>query len=366
MDSVTQAALGALCGELFLSKKLGWKGALWGALLGTAPDLDIIAYLWLDAAEQLRWHRGISHSLLILPFVSILFGWILTKIHKTKKLKFTHAAWFVFATWASHIFIDCLNTYGTQIFEPFSDYRFAFNSIFIIDLFFTLPMLLALVLCLFFCKKKPRLRVFLQYTTIVWLSLYFIASLSFKQMAERHFAQKFHEWGVTPIDTMSAPAPLNIFAWRGVARDDEKYYVMYWSLFDSAERESVISEFDTGHHLEAPFRGGKEFESLRWFSQGWRKTYQREEEPNAIYIAALSIGEMHLEGEEENILKPAFIWKLEKEGDKVTLSRAYKMSEDRLMNLGSTITALGNVLERVKGNENEWMKGTWIWDIEKP
>ena len=65
MDSITQAALGALCGEVLLARKLGWKGAAWGLLFGTMPDMDIIGYAWLDAEDQLRWHRGVSHSLCI-------------------------------------------------------------------------------------------------------------------------------------------------------------------------------------------------------------------------------------------------------------------------------------------------------------
>ena len=121
MDSLTQASLGALCGEIILGRQLGWKGALLGVLFGTLPDLDIIAYRWLDAAEQLAWHRGISHSLLIIPIAGLLFGWLLSKFIKGEKLTFKRYFWFVTIAWGTHILIDCFNAYGTQVLEPFSD-----------------------------------------------------------------------------------------------------------------------------------------------------------------------------------------------------------------------------------------------------
>ena len=41
MDSLTQLTFGAACGEAILGKKMGRKGLIWGAILGTLPDLDV-------------------------------------------------------------------------------------------------------------------------------------------------------------------------------------------------------------------------------------------------------------------------------------------------------------------------------------
>ena len=41
MDSLTQLTFGAACGEAILGKKIGRKAPLWGAVLGTLPDLDV-------------------------------------------------------------------------------------------------------------------------------------------------------------------------------------------------------------------------------------------------------------------------------------------------------------------------------------
>ena len=114
MDSVTQAALGALCGEITMRKQLGWKAPLWGFFFGTFPDLDVLISPLLNPIAQLSWHRGISHSILICFLATPLFGFLLSKLHRQKGITFPQASWFVFLTWSTHVLIDCFTTYGTH------------------------------------------------------------------------------------------------------------------------------------------------------------------------------------------------------------------------------------------------------------
>jgi len=102
MDSITQATLGALCGELLLAKKIGNKGILWGLLFGTLPDLDMLAYPLLSASEQISWHRGISHSIFMTVILTVLLGWCLSRhyqkigrenIRRRKKISLTTFSW---------------------------------------------------------------------------------------------------------------------------------------------------------------------------------------------------------------------------------------------------------------------------------
>ena len=41
MDSLTQAVLGGAVGYAVLGRKVGRKAAIYGAILGTLPDLDV-------------------------------------------------------------------------------------------------------------------------------------------------------------------------------------------------------------------------------------------------------------------------------------------------------------------------------------
>lgn len=74
MDSITQIVLGAAVGEICLGKKLGNRAMVWGAIAGTIPDLDVISSLWNTPTDNLRSHRGISHSIFFAVFFSALIA----------------------------------------------------------------------------------------------------------------------------------------------------------------------------------------------------------------------------------------------------------------------------------------------------
>jgi len=65
LDSVTQLTFGAALGEAVLGPKVGRKAMLWGAVLGTLPDLDIFIPLG-GPVDDFVYHRGFSHSLILL------------------------------------------------------------------------------------------------------------------------------------------------------------------------------------------------------------------------------------------------------------------------------------------------------------
>ncbi len=65
MDSLTQALLGASVQGALLGRWQGRKALLYGAALGTLPDLDVLID-YGDPVAEMTYHRGFSHSLLVL------------------------------------------------------------------------------------------------------------------------------------------------------------------------------------------------------------------------------------------------------------------------------------------------------------
>ena len=63
VDTVTQALLGATVGQAGFSHRLGRRALWWGAIAGTIPDLDVLAIAVDGPFAQLRYHRGVTHSL---------------------------------------------------------------------------------------------------------------------------------------------------------------------------------------------------------------------------------------------------------------------------------------------------------------
>ena len=71
MDSITQAALGASIAGVCAPAGQRRKALLAGAMLGTLPDLDVVIDYGSDVAN-FTYHRGFSHSLLVLALFSFL------------------------------------------------------------------------------------------------------------------------------------------------------------------------------------------------------------------------------------------------------------------------------------------------------
>jgi len=70
MDSLSQIVLGAAVGEVVLGRRIGNRAMVWGAVAGTIPDMDVLGKYFLSELDNLAFHRGISHSLLVCVAVS--------------------------------------------------------------------------------------------------------------------------------------------------------------------------------------------------------------------------------------------------------------------------------------------------------
>lgn len=161
MDLVTQGILGAAVGQAGFQHKLGRKAALWGAIYGMVPDLDVLVkFSGNPFAEQL-YHRGFTHSLffapLIAPFAAVLMcrfysypspGHMADLSNKGKGGSCNYWDWLWLIFWAliTHPLLDVFTHYGTQLLNPLSTYRFSLAAIPVIDLLYSVPLLMAVVL----------------------------------------------------------------------------------------------------------------------------------------------------------------------------------------------------------------------------
>ncbi|MFK7911011.1 MAG: metal-dependent hydrolase, partial [Akkermansiaceae bacterium] len=356
MDSITQAALGGLCGEITLRKQLGWKGMAWGIFFGTLPDLDILAYPWLDATERLGWHRGLSHSILLMALASLFFGWLLSKLHQKKGVTFKRATLFVFITWATHVLIDCFTSYGTQVLEPFSSYRASLNNMSIIDISFTLPMLFALLLVLFFNRESDK-RTWIGRAAALWLCLYTAASFAIKHQANQHFEKQLVERGIKPNRMMTAPTISNIFLWRMIADTEDHYHVAYWSPFDNDDRPTEISQLPKGHEHLKNFTHFPETKTLKWFAKDWHMIIPDEQNPGTVLFIDMRFTEMIT----PDAKRPVFVWRLETDPDD---AQHLKFSPVSFRGDAPPAETLDYLWQRIQGGAIDWMSAPWPW--EKP
>jgi inner membrane protein len=140
MDSLTQLTFGAACGEAVLGQKVGRKALVWGAVLGTLPDLDVFIPLG-GPVNDFVYHRGFSHSLILLALFSPIIAWLISKIHPETKPHYRGWVLLSFLVLEASVLLDFLTIYGTQILWPFDRTPLAYPVLFIIDPLFTLPVL---------------------------------------------------------------------------------------------------------------------------------------------------------------------------------------------------------------------------------
>jgi len=77
----------------------------------------------------------------------MLFGQRLMIHPQTRDLRFRWGI-IVYAVFATHVLLDSVTVYGTQIFWPLSEYPVSIGSIFIIDPAYTLPLIVGVIVAL--------------------------------------------------------------------------------------------------------------------------------------------------------------------------------------------------------------------------
>jgi len=261
MDSITQAALGASIAYGFWHKPLGKKAFALGAIFGTLPDLDILAYPFLDAVQRLYWHRGESHSIWFIFLISLLLAYLFHRRWWREKLEFKQVFYGFLAIFATHVLIDYFTIYGTQLLAPFSRYGFARGNMFIIDPLYTLPLLFGIIFSIVYNSHKPnRIGLYIS-------SFYALFSLVAHGYAHNVFTKDLETKGIHVNKSITMATPFNTILWRHLAQTNEGLKVAYYSLL--APREIEYEDIAQNKELIEPYKNGASVRAIERFSKGF-------------------------------------------------------------------------------------------------
>jgi len=266
MDSLTQITLGAAVGEAVAGREARVKAPLWGAFFGTLPDLDVLANPFLTGAQELLFHRGPSHSLLFALLLAPLAGLGLAWLHEDGP-SWRRWAVLVGAVLLTHVGLDCLTVYGTQIFWPFSRTSVLFSTIFIIDPLYTLPLLAGLVTALWW-SPTARPRRWANYIGLILSSAYLLMTIANKLYVEHVFETALQSKTYATEHVLTKPTAFNNLLWMGISEAEEGFYVGYYSLLDS-DQEISFRYVPKNHDLLGGAADSPFVDRLRWFSHGY-------------------------------------------------------------------------------------------------
>lgn len=215
MDSITQGLLGAAVAQAGFGKKLGSRAMLVGALCGVLPDLDVISGAFGPWASMVH-HRGITHSVFFAVAAAPLIGWAAWRANKRKGDVTT---WAHLAFWSvvTHPLLDLFTSYGTQLFAPFSDKRFAIDAIPIVDPIYSVPLLLALLIGIYF-RSHPKVGQRVAAGALVFTTAYLLLGLSQSVTAKGIAKEQLASEGFQ-VDHMRVQPAMLVWMWRISARD---------------------------------------------------------------------------------------------------------------------------------------------------
>lgn len=285
MDSLTQFTLGAAVSALFLSKTLGpRKAAILGGVLGTIPDLDV--FLPFDTpVDSFVLHRGWTHSLLVHAIAAPVISELLVRvIHPLKDRRFL--VWLtVFLCLSTHAIIDAMTIYGTRIFWPLYPDPVGVGSIFIIDPFYTLPILFVVIWA--FARRHWSLRFERGLKAALLVSTAYMGlGLMLQANAESRAKAVFAAAGIVNPNVFATAAPFNIVLWKVMGLEEDRYHNLYLSLFDNDQNAKIYTH-PRHPDLTACLEGNDAFEKLKWFSRGY---YRADLEGEQLVVSDLRMG----------------------------------------------------------------------------
>lgn len=238
MDSLSQIVLGAAVSNAVLGKKIGNKSIIYGAIIGTLPDLDVwIAKFFYDPITQIEVHRGLSHAILFYLVISFIIGFLIYKIEKKQFVTYKESFLTSFLILLTHSLLDAFTTWGTQILWPFYG-KIAIKSIFVIDPLYTIPFLCCLFFSITKAKNNPK-RYFWNNTGLLISSSYLIFSVFLKFIVYNKVDTFLVDKNIEYSNLVVKPTAMNTILWNIIVETEDHFLISDYSFFDSNDIKFV-------------------------------------------------------------------------------------------------------------------------------
>lgn len=196
-----------------------------GFLACAAPDLDFVAG-FAGPVSYLLNHRGVTHSLILLPLWALALSWLLAKIVREP------GGWrplygITAMAIGAHIAGDLITSYGTMILAPFSDWRAAIGTTFIIDLWFSGVIVLGLASsAVLYRSRWPAVAAFI--VLAGYVGFQYVQREQALQFAQRH------AWPGSKVSVQ--PRPVSAFNWTAFVSDEARHEFAHINLVRTEPR----------------------------------------------------------------------------------------------------------------------------------
>jgi inner membrane protein len=275
MDSLTHTVIGACLGEVIAGKKLGKKAMLIGALANNLPDIDVLTTFWTSPAKELLVHRGITHSILFALIASPLLAFAFMRLLRNNDVSFKRWLVLIGSGLFLHILMDAFTAYGTGWFEPFSHYRVSFNTLFILDPFLSIPMIIGSIILLILKRTAVQKRYWAAVSSLSLSLLYLLVTIFIKLNVNRVIEKDLADKHIPHEDYLATPTPMNNMLWYSVVKSGTGFFIGYYSILD--KHPTLKWEyFDKNDSLLEPLKKEEEVKHLMQFSKNYYCMHQED------------------------------------------------------------------------------------------
>jgi inner membrane protein len=217
MDPITHVAAGVLIAQAGRER---FPANTWfvplAAFAAWMPDLDNIVTFFGPEA-YMRYHRGYTHSILGATVMAWLLAWLVARFWREA----SRGRLFILylSCVLSHLFLDVITAYGTQLFLPFSHARIAVSAVYIVDPVFTLALIALAVASFLRSAGRRALAVAGLAVMLAWPAL----GLGVGRLAIARAERLLTARGETYQDIHVQPDAFAPLWWKIVAREGERY-----------------------------------------------------------------------------------------------------------------------------------------------
>ena len=269
MDPLTQGALGAALPQATARGERAVWALPCGMLAGMAPDLDVLIRSPEDPLLFLEYHRQFTHSLLFIPIGAALVAaalWLAWGRRRDWPWRATYL--YCLLGYATHALLDSCTSYGTQLFWPFSDARFAWNNVSIIDPLLTLPLLCGVILARRWRRRLPAVMAF------SWVICYLLLGVLARDLAREAGQELAAARGHHPVFVDAKPSFANLLLWKTLYREGDRYFVDAVRLgprrrFFAGDSIAALDVDRDLPWLDHNSQQARDIERFRWFSDGY-------------------------------------------------------------------------------------------------
>jgi inner membrane protein len=233
-----------------------------------------VNYVPISMQKEISWPLLItSIGVIVLVAIALWRKYYQTEFEEVN-ISTKEWAWLFFWAIITHPLLDSCTAYGTQLFQPFSDYRVALNNISVVDPIYTVPFLICLIIAGFMTRQSPRRR-WVNYAGIGISSAYLLFTGYHKIKIDGIFEDSLAEQNITYHRYTASPTIGNNILWHAVAEGDNSYFHGYYSTFDKQKKVLEFVEIPKNHELLNGHQNDRSIKILKWFSDDYYNITKR-------------------------------------------------------------------------------------------